>query len=272
MLNTIINVIGVLSTIIIAYITFNSGKEKSFLYMFLSFSEEEFVAKTSTKGIVFFIIMLSLNVVSSFNGIGRFLHMSDFYFKITQFVNSLIFIFTVIGIIGALFFAYKNNKSLEQKISKSEDFFNNERIGDVFIIITSGLVVIIIAIGVQNWEYRDIVTLLFYGMFLVITGICAIYNLYLTLYIRLRRWHYVDNICIKTKQKGVIYDNIELYKRDSRAYVFFIQTGEQLKRIKVPLHEVESVEYTIDRNRIFLDDYIKKKEKEQHLMKCQKED
>ena len=125
MLNTIINVIGVLSTIIIAYITFNSGKEKSFLYMFLSFSEEEFVAKTSIKVIVFFIIMLSLKVVSSFNGIGRFLHMSDFYFKITQFVNSLIFIFTVIGIIGALFFAYKNNKSLEQKISKSEDFFNN---------------------------------------------------------------------------------------------------------------------------------------------------
>ena len=149
--------------------------------------------------------------------------------------------------------SFSNNKFFDSILKKSNR--NYDRIGrsidTIVIAICSVFFIIYLLIGNNN----DVIIVVAYAFFLVSLGIDASLYYYVYMYIKIRRWLYVDKISIRTKHNGKVYRNIYNYKRDNNSYSFVLEIDKKPIRVEVPIDEVVSIEYEIDKKTTFLDNW-----------------
>lgn len=128
----------------------------------------------------------------------------------------------------------------------------------------SGLVIILFC-----RRNTDTVSLIAYLIVLITVGMEAVYNSFISLYVKIRRWYHIEEIVIRTKTNKNVYKNIFNYRKNSDVYQFVCEEENVLKHIAVPVDEVESIEKIIDAGKTYLD--IMKEKEANHIKKKNKE-
>ena len=84
-------------------------------------------------------------------------------------------------------------------------------------------------------------------------GVEAVYNSFISLYVKVRRWYHVEEIIIRIKTPQKVYKNVFNYRKRSDMYEFVCKEDNVLKRMSVPVDEIESIEKKIDKGKTYLD-------------------
>ena len=88
---------------------------------------------------------------------------------------------------------------------------------------------------------------------MIIVGVEAVYNSFISLYVKVRRWYHVEEIIIRIKTPQKVYKNVFNYRKRSDMYEFVCKEDNVLKRMSVPVDEIESIEKKIDKGKTYLD-------------------
>lgn len=256
----IIGVAGVLATILAPiltpYVTSLKMKGESCFYSFITLSEEKIVKRARAKSIVLFLVIVLTYIVAIINSVFPFLPVSSDVSVSMQIAGTIVIIvIVVLQVFFGIIFPYFNNKYFEKKIKDSKrDLIN---IGKNVDVIAIYVFVFFFILYLIIEKFVDVTVIVPYVFFLVSLGIDAVLYSYVSLYVKIRRWYYVNSISIRIKQNGRVYDNIFNFKIDNRLYSFMVEIDEKLLRIEVPIDEVASIEYEIDAKTSFLDNWNK---------------
>ncbi len=100
----------------------------------------------------------------------------------------------------------------------------------------------------QDYVFLEMVTLSY-----VTLGIEAVYCSFISVYVKIRRWYYVDEINIRTKSNNRVYKSVFNYKKIADSYEFVYEDEKILKRVKIPSDDLELIEKRINTKKTFLE-------------------
>lgn len=252
-INTIMEiVIGIGGPLLVAYATNRKATEESKFYSYITLGEENFVKKTKRKSNILMIIFLALYLAVGLNGTLYSLPINENVLKNARMIGLLILSLITIGqsvcnfILAFSDIEYLDEKMRKQKrdISDMDEWIN----WAITIICVAGFVLILLC-----KKNSDAVSLIAYSTVLITVGMEAVYNSFISLYVKVRRWYYVGEIIIRTKTTQKVYKNIFNYRKSTGVYEFVCEEENVLKRISVPVEEVESIEKKIDAGKTYLD-------------------
>lgn len=258
MINTLISTLTVIVPLVIAYVKEKRTKEESNFYSYITLSEEKYVKKTRIKGNVFWCIIILLYLVILFNNSFYFLPLStESSFQILVAVQIELPAFTIMQAFCNTYLVFSKNKYLDKrlKIVKRDVSHLDSWISSIALIVIGVLVIfVIICLIVCDKERGKAIVV---GALIFSLGTEAVLNSYVSLYVKVRRWYFIERITIRTKTNECEYNSIFNYRKDSATYSFVYEEGKKLKRMKVPIDEVVAIESFINTGTTFLDNWIK---------------
>lgn len=241
-------VIGIVAPVLIAYATNRKTKEESKFYSYITLTEEKFVRKSKNKSNFFMIITLLLYLFVGLNGTLYSLPIAKNVSEKAQIIGLVIMFILLIGeFVFGFILIFSDFKILDVKIGKKD--FSTMDEGINFAII--GISVVGFIIGILYKKNIDLARLVSYAILLIIMGIQAIYNSFISLYVKIRCLYHIKEIIIKTKTST--YKNIFNYIKTADIYDFVCEEENTLKRYNIPVSEVESIEKIIDTHTSYLD-------------------
>lgn len=169
------------------------------------------------------------------------------------FVAMIVYVFIfILQLLGRFFFVYGDIKYLDRKlIVYKEDITKMNSVVwgvDAILCVMFLLILMVVNCFFDKNVVAIIVTIL------TLIGIEAVFSSFVSIYIKIRRWYYVESINIKTKTNKIIYNDIINYKIiDNRECDFVCKKDEKQKRFKVPISEIEFIEYNINTKVTYLD-------------------
>ena len=258
-INIVISLIGVFVPLLVAYLTERKTRYTSCFFAFVTLGEEDFFIKTKRKSNIMLCIVLTFCLIALMNSCFHFVTISEQTDVILYIVS--VIVWTVVVVLWALsnsMLIYLKIKFMDEKLqkcnSKSDITGINSWINVVILMeVVVGLVIggIIAFVGGD----RNVCVIIFYGTFLLSIGLEGVLNSFIAMYVKIRRWYHVDNICIKVKTTGREYNNIFNYKKNKYDYDF-VYEKDGLKRLLVPVGEVEYIKYHIDSKMSYLGLYV----------------
>ena len=151
-------------------------------------------------------------------------------------------------------FVFFNIKFLDLKLKRCKNDVSSMDAWINTFIATMYVICIIIFFIIRN-RVEDIEVIV-YGMILIMIGLEAVLDSFISLYVKVRYWYYTEPVCIKTKTNGIVFDNVLNYKNiDNRVYEFVCKKEGKLRRFKIPISDVELIEHTINTDITYLDNY-----------------
>lgn len=256
-------ILSIVAPLVVAYVTNRKTTEESKFFSYITLVEENFVKKTKRKSNILMITFLLLHLINGLNGTLYSLAINQKVSEKAEMIGLILLVLLTVGQGFCIFvLAFSDVKYFDEEMRKKKrhiydmDEWINKAITMVCI---GGLLIVLF--------YRknaDAIFLIAYVTILITVGMEAIYNSFISLYVKVRRWYHVKEIIIRTKTNKNSYRNIFNYRKCSDIYEFVCEEENELKRICIPIDEVESIEKIIDTEKTYLD---KMREKEVNTVK-----
>ena len=147
--------------------------------------------------------------------------------------------------------AFGNIKFLDKKMQIrpiDNSYISNYINYFLIIIYLVGFLIMYIFKLKQDYVFLEMVTLSY-----VTLGIEAVYCSFISVYVKIRRWYYVDEINIRTKSNNRVYKSVFNYKKIADTYEFVYEDEKILKRVKIPSDDLELIEKRINTKKTFLE-------------------
>lgn len=261
-------VLSIVAPLMVAYVTNRKTIEESNFFSYITLTEEKFVKKTKRRSNILMAIFWALHLTIGLNGTLYSLPISQNVSEKAGIIGLIVLLVLMFGQYFCIYIlAFSDIEYFDEKMRKQKrDIADmDEWINSAITAICFGGFVIILFCR----KNTDIVSLIAYLIVLITVGMEAVYNLFISLYVKVRRWYHIEEIIIRTKTNKNVYKNIFNYRKNSDVYEFVCEEENVLKRISVPVDEVESIEKIIDAGKTYLDimrekevNHIKKKNKE----------
>lgn len=266
MLERIIEILSIIVPVFLALYASYSKKSRSSFYTFITLADEDFVNASKIKRNVLLCILYLLNIVFVANRIWPFLPISESLSRNAILVGGILLSLVIIAILiinNCLVFS--DNKFIDKRLKKNKGNISImrtdiESIFRVSLILWGTLAVIISMINIAD---KDIVMLVIYSIFFVVLGLNTILCSYVYLYFKIRRYYYINNMCITTRTHKEVYNNVSSYKKTNAILSFVCEQDGIKKRIILPIDEIASINCQIDTKSSFLDEYKRKMEDEE---------
>lgn len=251
--NTIVEVvISIVGPLVVVYATNRKTAEESKFFSYITLGEENFVKKTRRKSNKLMIVFLALYLAVGLNGILYSLPINENVLDKARIVGLLVLSIITIGqsfcnfILAFLDVEYLDEKMRKQKrdLSNMDEWINFP----IMVVCVAGFGIILLC-----RKNVDTVSLIAYSIILITVGMEAVYNSFISLYVKIRCWYHVKEIIFRTKTTQKVYNNIFNYRKDSEVYEFVCEEESVLKRIRIPVDEVESIERKIEQGKTYLD-------------------
>ena len=251
--NTIIeSVIGVVGSLVVAYAANRKTTEESSFFSYITLSEEKFVKKKKQISNILMIVFLILYLIVGLSGMLYSLPINESVLEQARIVGISVLPIMMIGqIICNFILAFSDIKQLDEKMQKQK-----KDLSDMDEEINLFITVVCVAGCVLALFYKKnlgVVRLITYSTALIIVGVEAVYNSFISLYVKVRRWYHVEEIIIRIKTPQKVYKNVFNYRKRSDMYEFVCKEDNVLKRMSVPVDEIESIEKKIDKGKTYLD-------------------
>ena len=251
--NTIIeSVIGVVGSLVVAYAANRKTTEESSFFSYITLSEEKFVKKKKQISNILMIVFLILYLIVGLSGMLYSLPINESVLEQARIVGISVLPIMMIGqIICNFILAFSDIKQLDEKMQKQK-----KDLSDMDEEINLFITVVCVAGCVLALFYKKnlgAVRLITYSTALIIVGVEAVYNSFISLYVKVRRWYHVEEIIIRIKTPQKVYKNVFNYRKRSDMYEFVCKEDNVLKRMSVPVDEIESIEKKIDKGKTYLD-------------------
>lgn len=251
--NTIIeSVIGVVGSLVVAYAANRKTTEESSFFSYITLSEEKFVKKKKQISNILMIVFLILYLIVGLSGMLYSLPINESVLEQARIVGISVLPIMMIGqIICNFILAFSDIKQLDEKMQKQK-----KDLSDMDEEINLFITVVCVAGCVLALFYKKnlgAVRLITYSTAMIIVGVEAVYNSFISLYVKVRRWYHVEEIIIRIKTPQKVYKNVFNYRKRSDMYEFVCKEDNVLKRMSVPVDEIESIEKKIDKGKTYLD-------------------
>lgn len=251
-------VLSIVASLVVAYVTNSKTIEESKFYSYITLAEENFVKKTKRRSNISMSIFLMTYMVIGFNGILYSLPMNKNVSEKAGMIGLIVLILIMLGQYFCTFIlAFSDIKYFDEKMrmKRKEISDLDECINLIITIVCVAGVVIILLFR----KSVDAVILISYSLILITVGMEAVYYSLISLYVKVRCWYHVEEIIINTKTNKNVYKNIFNYRKNSGVYEFVCDEENVLKRISIPVEEVESIEKNINAGKTYLDIMRQKK-------------
>lgn len=251
--NTIIeSVIGVVGSLVVAYAANRKTTEESSFFSYITLSEEKFVKKKKQISNILMIVFLILYLIVGLSGMLYSRPINESVLEQARIVGISVLPIMMIGqIICNFILAFSDIKQLDEKMQKQK-----KDLSDMDEEINLFITVVCVAGCVLALFYKKnlgAVRLITYSTAMIIVGVEAVYNSFISLYVKVRRWYHVEEIIIRIKTPQKVYKNVFNYRKRSDMYEFVCKEDNVLKRMSVPVDEIESIEKKIDKGKTYLD-------------------
>ena len=251
--NTIIeSVIGVVGSLVVAYAANRKTTEESSFFSYIKLSEEKFVKKKKQISNILMIVFWILYLIVGLSGMLYSLPINESVLEQARIVGISVLSIMMIGqIICNFILAFSDIKQLDEKMQKQK-----KDLSDMDEEINLFITVVCVAGCVLALFYKKnlgTVRLITYSTALIMVGVEAVYNSFISLYVKVRRWYHVEEIIIRIKTPQKVYKNVFNYRKRSDMYEFVCKEDNVLKRMSVPVDEIESIEKKIDKGKTYLD-------------------
>lgn len=245
-------VLSIAAPLVVAYVTNRKTIEESKFFSYITLAEENFVKKTKRKSNVLMIIFWMLHLVIGLNGTIYSLPINENVSEKAGMIGLIVLILIMIGQCFCIYIlAFSDIECFDEKMrmQKRDITDMDEWINSVITIVC----VVGFGIILLFRKNTDAVSLITYSLILITVGMEAVYNSFISLYVKVRRWYHVEEMIINTKTNKNVYKNIFNYRKSSGVYEFVCEEEKVLKRISVPVDAVESIEKKIDAGKTYLD-------------------
>lgn len=203
------------------------------------------------------IVLLVLYFAVELNKLSHTLVMNEKVLNQASIIGLIILFIIIIGQhVCNVYLVLLDIDRFDEEIRNPERNINNLDRYISFIIV---ICVIGFGIVVLCRKNSDMVNLIIYSIVMISVGIGAVYNSFISLYVKVRCWYHVDEIIIRTKITSKVYSDIFHYRRDSDMYEFVYVEDCILKHVIIPVDMVESIEKRIDTEKTYLDTMRKTK-------------
>ncbi len=252
-------IISIVPSLVIGYVTNRKTQEESVFFSYITLREEKFVMHTKRKSNILMLLFVCLHLVFVFDNTIYKLPISDSVVEIAKNIGLVALFILMLGqclcnyVLAFLDIGYLNKKLEKQNRALSDlDEMLNYII--IAIYVTYFLVLVICK------SNKDIILLSSYAMVLTIIGIEAVYNSFISLYVKLRRWYYVSEINIRTKTNNNVYKKVFNYKKKGEVLTLVLEQEKIIKKFSIPINDVEVIEKIIDAENTLLNTMRKEEE------------
>ena len=248
-------VLSIVASLVVTYVTNSKTIEESEFYSYITLAEENFVKKTKRRSNILMSIFLMMYMVIGFNDTLYSLPMNKNVSEKAGMIGLIVLILIMFGQFFCTFIlAFSDIEYFDEqmRMKRKEISDLDECINLIITIVCVAGVVIILLFR----KSVDAVILISYSLILITVGMEAVYY---SLYVKVRCWYHVEEIVINTKTNKNVYKNIFNYRKSSGVYEFVCEEENVLKRISVPVEEIESIEKNINDGKTYLDIMRQKK-------------
>ena len=241
-------VLSIVASLVVTYVTNSKTIEESEFYSYITLAEENFVKKTKRRSNILMSIFLMMYS----------LPMNQNVSEKAGMIGLIVLILIMFGQFFCTFIlAFSDIEYFDEKMrmKRKEISDLDECINLIITIVCVAGVVIILLFR----KSVDAVILISYSLILITVGMEAVYYSLISLYVKVRCWYHVEEIVINTKTNKNVYKNIFNYRKSSGVYEFVCEEENVLKRISVPVEEIESIEKNINDGKTYLDIMRQKK-------------
>lgn len=263
-------VISIAAPLIIGYVTNRKSQEESVFFSYITLEEEKFVTKTKIKSNILMVIFVFLYFVFVFNNTLYDLPIKvDIVEKAKNVGLIVLCLLMIVQYLCNNIFAFLNIGFLDKKIKKQNRNLTgfNEIINSIIL----GIYVIYFMIFILFRDNKNMIFLSGYTALLITIGLEMVYNSFISLYVKLRRWYHVSEINISIKTNSQVYKNVFNYKKKDDMIIIVYEQEKVSKSVSIPVDVVESITKIIDVENTLLRIMLEKEEKIKKDMKSENE-